>query len=61
MQRLNITLAHEIEVMRHQLYRNGVRVIEGTARFRDVHSIEVDFRGGHSSALLGAKNPDRRR
>ncbi len=55
MQRLNITLAHEIEVMRHQLYRNGVRVIEGTARFRNVHSIEVTSAAGHSALYSAQK------
>ena len=31
MNRLNITLQHEIEVIQHQLSRNDVTVIEGTA------------------------------
>lgn len=39
--RLNITLEHEIEVMQHQLARNGVPVIEGTAQFIDARTIEV--------------------
>lgn len=55
MQRLNITLAHEIEVMRHQLSRNGVRVIEGTARFRDAHSVEVTSSAGHSALYAAQK------
>lgn len=40
-QRLQITLEHEIEVMRHQLMRNGVDVIGGQAHFVDAHTIEV--------------------
>ncbi len=39
--RLNITLEHEIEVMQHQLARNGVPVIKGIAQFVDTKTIEV--------------------
>lgn len=40
-QRLQITLQHEIEVMEHQLLRNGVDVLRGTARFVDPHTVRV--------------------
>lgn len=40
-QRLQITLDHEIEVMRHQLMRNGVDVIGGQAQFVDPQTISV--------------------
>jgi len=40
-QRLAITLDHEIEVMQHQLMRNGVDVISGQAHFVDDHTIRV--------------------
>jgi NAD(P) transhydrogenase len=40
-QRLEITLDHEIEVMQHQLMRNGVDVISGQAHFVDDHTIRV--------------------
>ncbi|MGA7799349.1 MAG: Si-specific NAD(P)(+) transhydrogenase [Gammaproteobacteria bacterium] len=46
-QRLNITLAHEIEVMQHQLRRNGVPVIEGMASFMDPHHVRVTTDDGH--------------
>ncbi|HKK14967.1 MAG TPA: Si-specific NAD(P)(+) transhydrogenase [Gammaproteobacteria bacterium] len=46
-QRLNVTLAHEIEVMQHQLRRNGVPVIEGTATFMDPHQVRVETADGH--------------
>ena len=37
MQRLHITLKHEIEVMRGQLARNDVEVIQGIASFTSEH------------------------
>jgi len=45
-QRLQITLNHEVEVMQHQLLRNGVEVIGGTAQFVDPHRIRVIDRDG---------------
>lgn len=42
MQRLNITLQHEMEVINNQLARNGIPIIEGTASFRDPHTVEVE-------------------
>jgi len=46
MKRLDITLHHEIEVMDHQLSRNGVTVIEGSASFIDDHHIRVEKNDG---------------
>lgn len=40
-QRLEITLEHEIEVMQHQLMRNGVEVIRGQGHFVDAHTVRV--------------------
>ena len=40
-QRLQMTLEHEIEVMQHQLMRNGVDVIRGQAHFVDDHTVRV--------------------
>jgi NAD(P) transhydrogenase len=40
-QRLQMTLQHEIEVMQHQLMRNGVDVIRGQAHFVDDHTVRV--------------------
>lgn len=40
-QRLELTLKHEIEVMQHQLMRNGVDVICGQAHFVDPHTVQV--------------------
>src|SRR5688572_29333313 len=39
--RLNKTLEHEVDVLEHQFQRNGVRTMEGFARFIDPHSIVV--------------------
>ncbi|MBT2188984.1 Si-specific NAD(P)(+) transhydrogenase [Sphingobium nicotianae] len=39
--RLNKTLEHEVDVLEHQFQRNGVRTMEGFARFIDPHSIMV--------------------
>lgn len=40
-QRLQITLHHELEVMQHQLLRNGIEVLNGTAEFIDPHQVRV--------------------
>jgi NAD(P) transhydrogenase len=39
--RLLITLDHEVEVLEHQFSRNRVSQMRGTARFLDLHTIEV--------------------
>lgn len=41
MQRLNLTLDHEVEVLEHQFQRNGVQTIQGDAAFSDTHTIAV--------------------
>ncbi len=47
-QRLDITTRHEIDVIQHQLYRNGVTSIVGKAKFLDPHSVRVtDQEGKH--------------
>jgi NAD(P) transhydrogenase len=46
MQRMQITLQHEIEVIQNQLIRNGVTVIEGLASFKDPHCIRVTSPNG---------------
>jgi NAD(P) transhydrogenase len=40
-QRLRITLDHEVDVLEHQFTRNGVETVRGAARFLDAHRIEV--------------------
>jgi NAD(P) transhydrogenase len=46
MQRMQITLQHEIEVIQNQLVRNGVTVIEGLASFKDPNRIRVTSPNG---------------
>jgi NAD(P) transhydrogenase len=43
--RVDMVVAKEIEVIRAQLKRNGVTTIEGTARFVDPHTLEVEHDG----------------
>jgi NAD(P) transhydrogenase len=48
-QRLNITVQHEIEIIEHQLQRNGVRVIHGMAKFLDSHTVRITSITGQSA------------
>lgn len=41
MQRLSMTLQREVDILEHQLHRNGVEVIRGFARFVDAENIEI--------------------
>lgn len=47
MQRLNITIRQQIEIIQHQLTRNGVAVITGAACFVDPHTVRVTDLAGH--------------
>ncbi len=40
-QRLNMTIRHQVEVLQHQLYRNRVDVISGTAKFVDSNTLAI--------------------
>ncbi len=44
--RLHITLNHEVEVLEHQFTRNRVQTVQGTACFVDPHTIEVTSEDG---------------
>jgi NAD(P) transhydrogenase len=39
--RLHMTLDHEVDVLEHQFARNGVKILQGAARFIDPHLVEV--------------------
>lgn len=49
LERLNITVRQEIEIIEHQLSRNGVRVLSGIAEFRDPHTVRVTNVSGQSA------------
>jgi len=40
--RVGLVMGREVEVVRAQLKRNGITVIEGAARFTDPHTVEVE-------------------
>lgn len=49
--RVKLTLSNQVEVMRSQLYRNGVDVVTGDAKFIDAHTVEVTHEIGETSTL----------
>jgi NAD(P) transhydrogenase len=55
MARLHMTLNHEVDVLEHQFARNGVRTMEGTARFLDPHRIAVATAQGNDEIVEGER------
>jgi len=53
--RVDHVTRHEIDVTRHQLMRNKVEVIYGTAQFTDAHTLRVDTADGHSHLEFSAQ------
>jgi len=51
MQRLDITIRHEIEVLMHKLHRNFVDTIAGTARFETPHRLRVQLNDDESRLI----------
>ncbi|NOX09083.1 MAG: Si-specific NAD(P)(+) transhydrogenase [Gammaproteobacteria bacterium] len=51
MERVNITLGHQSELMRQQVERNNIEIIQGIARFQTPHSIELETEDGQFSEL----------
>ncbi len=47
MQRLHTTIKQQIEIIQHQLTRNGVMLVTGAASFVDPHTLRVVNRAGH--------------
>src|SRR3990172_6506175 len=45
-QRLEITIRHEVEVIQHKLARNGVTSLVGSATFLDPHTLRVEHPDG---------------
>src|SRR5271170_7670354 len=52
--RVNSIVARETDVIRAQLKRNGVTIFQGTARFTDPHTVEVE--GGSEPITLHGEN-----
>jgi len=55
MQRLHITLRHEIEIMQGQMARNGIEVIQGVASFKDDHCLQVESAAGEIFEVEAAR------
>lgn len=49
LQRLHITVRHEIEIIQHQLSRNGVKVLSGMASFLDPHTVRITNATGQTA------------
>jgi NAD(P) transhydrogenase len=49
MQRLHLTIRQQIEIVHHQLVRNGVTVLTGAASFVDPHTLRLVDAAGHES------------
>lgn len=54
MQRLDITVQHEVETLQHKLYRNHITTFGGRAHFADPHTVEfVDADGNNCRLSAG--------
>jgi NAD(P) transhydrogenase len=52
--RTDYVVRHEIEVIRHQLMRNQVDVINASASFVDPHTLRLESQGDHAVRLVNA-------
>lgn len=55
MQRLELTIRHEIEVLQHKLHRNYVTTAAGRARFEGPHEIRIESEDGTTRVVRGEK------
>ena len=55
LERLNMTLSHEVETLEHQFVRNKVDWLHGLAYFVDPHTLEVVHDDGESTRIFGDK------
>ena len=51
--RCNHVIRHEIDVIRHQMMRNQIDLLEGTASFEDPHTIKISHQSGDRNATAG--------
>lgn len=54
-QQLSSTIRREVEVLKHQLTRNGVHVLNGSAEFVDDHRVRLIDHHGETSVLSAEK------
>src|SRR5208283_1202133 len=50
--RVEPEVRHEVDVMRHQLLRNGVELVHGAAAFVDPHTVRVSFGEGRGERTV---------
>ena len=50
--RVDPVVRHEIDVMRHQLLRNGVELVHATASFVDAHTLDLNFGQGLGTRVV---------
>ncbi len=50
--RVEPVVRHEVDVMRHQLLRNGVELVHGAAAFVDPHTVLVNFADGRGERTV---------
>jgi NAD(P) transhydrogenase len=53
--RCDHVIRHEIDVVQHQMYRNGIDVINAQASFVDPHTVQLDLVGNHASLATHAE------
>lgn len=52
--RANYVISHELDVIQHQMYRNGVDLIRATASFADPHTVELAMLDGSGVRRVSA-------
>ncbi len=55
MQRLEVTIRHEIEILQHKLHRNYVTTVAGKASFEGPHEIRIDTEDDTAKIVYGEK------
>jgi len=53
--RVGPVVRHEIDVIRHQLLRNGVEMLSAEASFLDPHTLELRYSDGHNRGQITAE------
>ncbi|HTY56781.1 MAG TPA: Si-specific NAD(P)(+) transhydrogenase [Candidatus Binataceae bacterium] len=54
--RVGPVVRHEIDIMRHQLLRNGVELLTAEASFSDPHTVQLHFSDGHRQGEITGEN-----